>query len=651
MKSIYKLFVLCLTLAVLVILLNLTTNLKNKIYDEHNKEKLSYSTPKKKINIHATREVTICVVVCGDRLDESLTMLKSALVFTNTSLQFIVITENNLIPAFNEKLSEWKLISNKTFDFVIRSVTFPEGNNPGIWKKLFKPCAAQRLFLPTVLNNTDAVLYMDTDTLFLAPPEKIWDEFKKMNSSQLAALSPEHEDPNTGWYNRFAKHPYYGKLGVNSGVMLMNLTRMREFRWTNYVVPIHKEYKLKITWGDQDIINIIFHYHPEKLYVYPCRFNYRPDHCMYMSVCTEAEKHGALVLHGSRELSMPLFKVRSPSTRSPMSEKKINGMHQHRQRNQQSSDNDHEEAGMNGTNNKEGNNPHQLQEHRSQRVSQSSLVFHCQLAHGSPTGLISGFSNVRELYQKIAECYDIPVEEILFCTLNTHKVEMSELLGSQIGVGDFIFAHRKGRPKEIELMKTDDALGLTITDNGAGYAFIKRIKEGSVIDKIKVIEVGDHIEKIDSMSLIGKRHFDVAKILKDIPKGTTFTLRLIEPQKNGFGNIGPRGDLKKGKKSGYGSGKETLRFKADGSAQIIENVIDDIATIAVGKINTILENFMGIYDTELATRIWELAEGKFNSIDFAEAIDNSELEDFGFTEDFVIELWGAITDARAGRHR
>lgn len=151
-----------------------------------------------------------------------------------------------------------------------------------------------------MLNDTDAVLYVDTDTLFLAPPERIWDEFKRMNASQLAALSPEHEDPNTGWYNRFAKHPYYGKLGVNSGVMLMNLTRMREFRWTDHVIPIHKEYKLKITWGDQDIINIIFHYHPEKLYVYSCRYNYRPDHCMYMSVCAEAEKDGALVLHGSR---------------------------------------------------------------------------------------------------------------------------------------------------------------------------------------------------------------------------------------------------------------------------------------------------------------------------------------------------------------
>jgi len=121
-------------------------------------------------------------------------------------------------------------------------------------------------------------------------------------------------------------------------------------------------------------------------------------------------------------------------------------------------------------------------------------------------------------------------------------------------------------------VKTDDALGLTITDNGAGYAFIKRIKEGSVIDRIKVIEVGDHIERINSTSLVGKRHFEVARMLKDIPKGSVFTLRLVEPQKNGFSGIGPRGDPKKGKKVGYGSGKETLRFKADGSTQIIQQV-------------------------------------------------------------------------------
>lgn len=61
----------------------------------------------------------------------------------------------------------------------------------------------------------------------------------------------------------------------------------------------------------------------------------------------------------------------------------------------------------------------------------------------------------------------------MFCTLNTHKVDMDKLLGGQIGLEDFIFAHIKGQRKEIEVFKGEDALGLTITDNGAGYAFIK----------------------------------------------------------------------------------------------------------------------------------------------------------------------------------
>ena len=40
------------------------------------------------------------------------------------------------------------------------------------------------------------------------------------------------------------------------------------------------------------------------------------------------------------------------------------------------------------------------------------LVFHCQLAQGSPTGIISGFTNVKELYQKIAECYDMEASDV-----------------------------------------------------------------------------------------------------------------------------------------------------------------------------------------------------------------------------------------------
>lgn len=39
---------------------------------------------------------------------------------------------------------------------------------------------------------------------------------------------------------------------------------------------------------------------PECLYVFPCQWNYRPDHCMYGSNCKEAEREGVSVLHGNR---------------------------------------------------------------------------------------------------------------------------------------------------------------------------------------------------------------------------------------------------------------------------------------------------------------------------------------------------------------
>lgn len=38
----------------------------------------------------------------------------------------------------------------------------------------------------------------------------------------------------------------------------------------------------------------------DKLYLYSCRYNFRPDHCMYMSVCKPAEREGVAVIHGSR---------------------------------------------------------------------------------------------------------------------------------------------------------------------------------------------------------------------------------------------------------------------------------------------------------------------------------------------------------------
>ncbi|XP_035882230.1 PDZ domain-containing protein GIPC2 isoform X2 [Phyllostomus discolor] len=196
------------------------------------------------------------------------------------------------------------------------------------------------------------------------------------------------------------------------------------------------------------------------------------------------------------------------------------------------------------------------------------LVFHTQLAHGSATGRVENFSSIQELYTKIAGVFEISPSEILYCTLNTPKVDMEKLLGSQIGLEDFIFAHVKGITKEVSVYKSEDALGLTITDNGAGYSFIKRIKDGSIIDSAKTICVGDHIECINGENIAGWRHFEVAKKLKELKKEEFFTLKLIEPKK-AF-EIEPRSKTGNSSAGRLGTGRETLRLRPKGPATVEE---------------------------------------------------------------------------------
>uniref|UniRef100_A0A3B5AJD7 Glucoside xylosyltransferase 1 n=1 Tax=Stegastes partitus TaxID=144197 RepID=A0A3B5AJD7_9TELE len=221
------------------------------------------------------------------------------------------------------QLESWPDFIRSRFNYTVYSISFPS-ENAAEWKKLFKPCASQRLFLPLILKDVDSIVYVDSDILFLQPVDQLWGFLSQFNSSQLAAMAPEHEEPRIAWYNRFARHPFYGRTGINSGVMLMNMTRMRStffkndmtsvgLRWEELLMPLLQKYKLNITWGDQDLLNIIFHYNPESLLEFPCQWNYRPDHCIYGSNCASAEEDGIYILHGNRgvyhDYKQPAFRA------------------------------------------------------------------------------------------------------------------------------------------------------------------------------------------------------------------------------------------------------------------------------------------------------------------------------------------------------
>ncbi|KAJ8361255.1 hypothetical protein SKAU_G00177800 [Synaphobranchus kaupii] len=247
----------------------------------------------------------LAVVACGNRLDETLTLIKSALLFSVKKIKFHIFAEDALASLFQKGLSKWPRLVSSRFQYSVYPITFSVGNAEE-WKKLFKPCAAQRLFLPVILRDVDSLLYVDTDVLFLRPMDDIWSFLKEFNSTQLAAMAPEHEIPKIGC-------TLFKNNMISTGLS-----------WEDLLHPLYQKYRNHITWGDQDLLNIIFHFNPgtvivhgwapkSAVYTFPCQWNYRPDHCMYGSNCKGAEEEGVAILHGNRGVyhddKQPAFKA------------------------------------------------------------------------------------------------------------------------------------------------------------------------------------------------------------------------------------------------------------------------------------------------------------------------------------------------------
>ena len=64
-----------------------------------------------------------------------------------------------------------------------------------------------------------------------------------------------------------------------------------------------------------------------------------------------------------------------------------------------------------------------------------------------------------------------------------------------------------GKHKTISVLKSEDALGLTITDNGAGYAFVKRIKVNSVASNHNDLMVSNSTRSLTFKNILQNIHY------------------------------------------------------------------------------------------------------------------------------------------------
>ncbi len=239
--------------------------------------------------------IQIAIVACGEtRVEEAMVSIRSAIMSTNEPLMFHIFHDES---------------NRLLFDIATMPATFHfyPARLPDSYAHLFAPCASQRLFLHDVLpHSIHRVLYVDSDTIFLDDVAHLWKEFDQFSS--VAAMAAEHEPSHQrAYYKDEATHPYYnqgGVHGLNSGVILLNLQKLRSDPWNEELDQFLATYTLR--YHDQDLLNLYFYHHPERLHLLSCRWNYRTDHCFFRAHCPDvgpAESGEAAViglLHGSR---------------------------------------------------------------------------------------------------------------------------------------------------------------------------------------------------------------------------------------------------------------------------------------------------------------------------------------------------------------
>jgi len=176
-------------------------------------------------------------------------------------------------------------------------VTYPVGLEDMI--NAFKLCATARLFIQDLVPDLDAGIFLDNDVLLLRDPAVLWDRFNLFSPFTAMAVAPVEAhysvdlvfrpNPSAGLprptpspgppHPQAHPIPYYGLpgLGLNAGVALMNLTRLRELPgggFTEISRYIWEKYREKLTLADQDVLNLVGAQAPWLFQPLPCEWNY-----------------------------------------------------------------------------------------------------------------------------------------------------------------------------------------------------------------------------------------------------------------------------------------------------------------------------------------------------------------------------------------
>jgi lipopolysaccharide biosynthesis glycosyltransferase len=121
---------------------------------------------------------------------------------------------------------------------------------------VYIPCTYLRLLLPELLREQDKVIWLDTDILLLRDIRLLWNKFTMFDYRHMLAAAPPPDLVKftcNGQMFRRLKVPSSQRRkfpNFNSGVLLMDLAKLRQSRFMEWVNSM-KKYKKELKCGDQ----------------------------------------------------------------------------------------------------------------------------------------------------------------------------------------------------------------------------------------------------------------------------------------------------------------------------------------------------------------------------------------------------------------
>ena len=187
--------------------------------------------------------INICMSCDNENVKHAGVVIASVLYNANknNSLNFYIIG-NEISEENKNKLSSLKSIKECSINFVSINENLFED-----YKQIKAPSylalgKCYRLKLPTILDNIDKVIYLDCDTVVNTDLTELYNTV--LNDHFVAGV----KDIN---HRMLKKNPYY----INTGMLLLNLKKMREQNIEQKFFEYTKNNLPKIKIGEQQIIN------------------------------------------------------------------------------------------------------------------------------------------------------------------------------------------------------------------------------------------------------------------------------------------------------------------------------------------------------------------------------------------------------------